>query len=127
MAVVNDPSVVGAIMLAMSIGIIGGTIWVLLLGEPIQTGMGSLNKKLGGLGAAILAMFTMALMAVMVPRRSVISGVVSSCVFLLSAAVTFLMRKMAKNPKMAWLRDFTMAFALILGMASTLIFAAIFQ
>ena len=126
-AVVNDPSVVGAIMLAMSIGIIGGTIWVLLLGEPIQTGMGSLNKKLGGLGAAILAMFTMALMAVMVPRRSVISGVVSSCVFLLSAAVTFLMRKMAKNPKMAWLRDFTMAFALILGMASTLIFAAIFQ
>ena len=37
------------------------------------------------------------------------------------------MRKMAKNPKMAWLRDFTMAFALILGMASTLIFAAIFQ
>ena len=126
-AVVNDPSVVGAIMLAMSIGIIGGTIWVLLLGEPIQTGMGSLNKKLGGLGAAILAMFTMALMAVMVPRRSVISGVVSSCVFLLSAAVTFLMRKMAKNPKMAWLRDFTMAFALNLGMASTLIFAAIFQ
>lgn len=126
-AAANDPSVAGAIMLAMSVGIIGGTVWVLFLGEPIQTGMGSLNEKLGGLGAAILAMFTMALMAVMVPRRSVISGVVSSCVFIVAAGVTFLMRKMAKNPKMAWLRDFTMAFALILGMASTLIFKAIFK
>lgn len=122
----NDPSVVGAIMLAMSVGIIGGTVWVMLLGEPIQGGMSTINKKLGGFGAIILSMFTMAMMAVMVPRRSVLAGVLPTCVFLFSAFITYLMRKLAaSNKKLAWLREFVMAFALILGMASTLVFSAI--
>lgn len=48
---VNDPNVAGAVMLAMSLGIIGGVVGCLFLGKSIQTGMASYRAKSGAWGA----------------------------------------------------------------------------
>lgn len=123
----GDPSVAGIIMLAMSSGIIGGCVFTVLLSEPIHSGMSGLNAKWGVNGAIVLGCLTLAMLAVMVPRRTFVMGAASTAVFITSAAITYAIRALsAKNPNFKWMRDFTMAFALILGMASTLIWQMIF-
>lgn len=123
----GDASVAGIIMLAMSSGIIGGCVFTVLLSEPIHSGMSGLKSKWGINGSIVLGCLTLAMLAVMVPRRTFVMGAASTAVFITSAAITYRIRALsAKNPKLKWMRDFTMAFALILGMASTLLWKAIF-
>ena len=126
-AATGGASVAGIIMLAMSSGIIGGCVFTVLLSEPIHSGMSGLNSKWGVNGAIVLGCLTLAMLAVMVPRRTFVMGMASTAVFLTSAAITYLIRSLSsKNQKFKWMRDFTMAFALILGMASTLLWNIIF-
>lgn len=124
-AAANDPSAVGLIMLSMSIGISVGLIYTLILAKPIQNGMVSVNKKSGPLGAVIMACFTMAILTVMVPRRSIFAGNIATVTLLTSAFVTFIMRTIMKKYNVKWLKNFVMAFALLLGMASSILWSAL--
>ena len=109
---VNDPNVAGAVMLAMSLGIIGGVVGCLLLGKSIQTGMASYRAKSGAWGALV------ALMAVFVPARSIFTGTIATLTLITSALITMAHRWIIKKYKVKWLSNFVMADALILGMVS---------
>ncbi|MBS4785903.1 MAG: DUF5058 family protein [Clostridiales bacterium] len=114
----NDPSVAGSVMLAMSLGIIGGVVGCLFLGKGIQTGMASFREKSGAWGALVMSCFVMALMAVFAPARSLFMGTVATLTLLTSALITVAHRWIIKKYKVKWLNNFIMADALILGMAS---------
>jgi len=115
---VNDPNVAGAVMLAMSLGIIGGVVGCLLLGKSIQTGMASYRAKSGAWGALVMSCFVMALMAVFVPARSIFTGTIATLTLITSALITMAHRWIIKKYKVKWLSNFVMADALILGMVS---------
>lgn len=115
---VNDPNVAGAVMLAMSLGIIGGVVGCLLLGKSIQTGMASYRAKSGAWGALVMSCFVMALMAVFVPARSIFTGTIATLTLITSALITMAHRWIIKEYKVKWLSNFVMADALILGMVS---------
>ena len=114
---VNDPNVAGAVMLAMSLGIIG-VVGCLLLGKSIQTGMASYRAKSGAWGALVMSCFVMALMAVFVPARSIFTGTIATLTLITSALITMAHRWIIKKYKVKWLSNFVMADALILGMVS---------
>lgn len=118
---VNDPNAVGAVMLAMSLGIIGGVLGCLFLGKGIHKGMESFNQKNGAWGALVMSCFIMAMLAVFTPSRSVFAGGVATLTFATSALVTMLHRWAIKKYKLKWLSNFVMADALIFGMASAVI------
>ena len=115
---VNDPNVAGAVMLAMSLGIIGGVVGCLFLGKSIQTGMASYRAKSGAWGALVMSCFVMALMAVFVPARSIFTGTIATLTLITSALITMTHRWIIKKYKVKWLSNFVMADALILGMVS---------
>ena len=115
---VNDPNVAGAVMLAMSLGIIGGVVGCLFLGKSIQTGMASYRAKSGAWGALVMSCFVMALMAVFVPARSIFTGTIATLTLITSALITMAQRWIIKKYKVKWLSNFVMADALILGMVS---------
>ena len=115
---VNDPNVAGAVMLAMSLGIIGGVVGCLFLGKSIQTGMASYRAKSGAWGALVMSCFVMALMAVFVPARSIFTGTIATLTLITSALITMALRWIIKKYKVKWLSNFVMADALILGMVS---------
>ena len=115
---VNDPNVAGAVMLAMSFGIIGGVVGCLFLGKSIQTGMASFREKSGAWGALVMSCFVMALMAVFAPARSIFMGTVATLTLITSALITIVHRWIIKKYKVKWLSNFVMADALILGMIS---------
>ena len=115
---VNDPNVAGAVMLAMSLGIIGGVVGCLFLGKSIQTGMASYRAKSGAWGALVMSCFVMALMAVFVPARSIFTGTIATLTLITSALITMAHRWIIKKYKVKWLSNFVMADALILGMVS---------
>ena len=96
---VNDPNVAGAVMLAMSLGIIGGVVGCLLLGKSIQTGMASYRAKSGAWGALVMSCFVMALMAVFVPARSIFTGTIATLTLITSALITMAHRWIIKKYK----------------------------
>ena len=114
----NDPSVAGTVMLAMSLGIIGGVVGCLFLGKSIQTGMASYREKSGAWGALVMSCFVMALMAVFTPSRSLFMGKVATLTLITSALITMAHRWVIKKYNLKWLNNFVMADALILGMIS---------
>ena len=121
----NDPNVVGAVMLAMSLGIIGGVVACLLFGKSIQTGMTSFREKSGAWGALVMSCFVMALMAVFAPARSIFMGPVATLTLITSALITIAHRWIIKKFGVKWLSNFVMADALILGMVSAVFWNAL--
>lgn len=121
----NDPSVAGSVMLAMSLGIIGGVVGCLFLGKGIQTSMTSFREKSGAWGALVMSCFVMAMMAVFTPARSIFMGNVATMTLITSAVITMAHRWIIKKYKVKWLNNFIMADALILGMASAIFWSKI--
>ena len=96
---VNDPNVAGAVMLAMSLGIIGGVVGCLFLGKSIQTGMASYRAKSGAWGALVMSCFVMALMAVFVPARSIFTGTIATLTLITSALITIAHRWIIRSTR----------------------------
>lgn len=122
----NDPNVAGSVMLAMSVGIIGGVVGCLFLGKGIQTSMASFREKSGAWGALVMSCFVMALMAVFTPARSIFMGGAATMTLVTSALITMAHRWAIKKYGIKWLANFTMADALILGMVSAVFWNNLF-
>ena len=116
----------GAIMFVMSIGIIAGIVVNTIFGKTIVTSMSKAGKKGGGFGPILNGCFMMALMCVMLPFQA-FNGKVNVMVMATSALITVLISFVIKKTGWNWLGNFTMAFTLILGMASAILWTNLFM
>ncbi|GAA6513795.1 DUF5058 family protein [Merdimmobilis hominis] len=117
----NDVSVVGSVMLSMSIGIIGGVVGCLFIGKKIHLSTMEYSASNGEWGALMMACFTMAMHSVFLPARSIFMGSVATATLLTSALCTYLHNWAVKKYGIRWLSNFTMADSLIVGMASAIL------
>lgn len=120
MAQANNPGVLGAVMLVMSISIMGAMITLIFFGKKIQKSMLSYRKKHGGWGALSTVCFSLAMIVVFLPVQ-LFRGPVFVATLLTSAAVTWLHDVLATKYGMRWLNNFTMGNSLLLGMASSVL------
>ncbi|MBO4360960.1 MAG: DUF5058 family protein [Eubacteriaceae bacterium] len=121
----SDASTFAAIMLVMSIGIIFGNVFNLFAGKALVTTIKNAGTKQGGFGPIMNGCFMLALMGVMLPFQAIKGGVYIA-VMLTSLAVAYLMNLLIKKTGATWLGNFTMAFTLIIGMASSLFWLKVF-
>ena len=121
----SDASTFAAIMLVMSIGIIFGNVFNLFAGKALVTSMKNAGSKQGGFGPIMNGCFMLALMGVMLPFQAV-KGKVYIAVMLTSLLVAYIMDVIIKKTGAKWLGNFTMAFTLIIGMASSLLWLKVF-
>lgn len=128
--------VMGAVMIVMSIGIIGGIVTNALFCKKIQTSMASFNEKQGGWGALFSGCFMMAMMSVMMPLqvynptadygRYGHFNLVGTLTLITSAVISLLVTMIAKKTGAKWLNNFVLAIALILGMVAAVMWSAVF-
>lgn len=124
-AMASDASTFGAVMLVMSIGIIAGIVTNTIIGKTLTIKMGEAGQKEGAFGPIMNGCFMLALMGVMLPFQAV-KGRTTVAVMLTSAVISLLISLIVKKTGATWLANFTMAFTLILGMASALFWTGIF-
>ncbi len=123
-AMATDGATFGAVMLVMSIGIIAGIVANFFIGKKLTTTMANTSKKPGGFGPIMNGCFMMALMCVMLPFQAA-NGVVYILVMATSCLISLLIAKLIQVTGWKWMSDFTMAFTLILGMATALLWTSI--
>lgn len=116
----SDASTFGAIMIVMSTGIIAGVFINALFGKQIITGVNKMGQSKSGFGQIVNGCFMLALMAVLIPFQ-LFQGIITTLVFITSIALAMLFGILIKKTGWGWLNDFVMAFVLILGMASAVI------
>lgn len=121
----NDPSALGAVMFVMSIGIMAGMFMNLVgISRKACQVSNSFSAKGGAWGALAVSCFTVAMMCTFLPAQMV-SGLIPLLVVIVSSAVTIGLSVLAQKKNIRWLGDYIMAFALIIGMASAVIFTNI--
>ena len=124
-AMASDASTFGAVMLVMSVGIIAGIVANTIIGKTLTTKMGQAGQKEGGFGPIMNGCFMLALMGVMLPFQA-FKGGTTVAVMATSVVISLLISLIVKKTGAIWLANFTMAFTLILGMASALFWTGIF-
>ena len=118
MAQANDPKVFGAVMFVMTIGIIGGLIFVLVpFGKKLTTGMMKARKSTSTWGVVFSSCFMLTMVAVFLPLM-VTGDPVQVAVLVTSAVVAVLLGLLIKVTKWGWLNDFVLAITLIVSMVS---------
>jgi hypothetical protein len=117
----NDPFMVGPVMMSMTVGMCGGITATLLFCKAIQSGTTGLNNRFGKTGALCMACLPMALLTVMCPLRSYMSGKVATCTFLTSLVVALIQIYFIRKHHVTWLKNFLMSFGLLMGMISSVI------
>ena len=124
-AMASDGTTFGAVMFVMSMGIIAGIIINAFIGKSLTTSMAKAGGSKGGFGPIMNGCFMLALMGVMLPFQA-FNGMAYIMVMLTSMLITLAIGIIMQKTGWKWLGDFTMAFALILGMASALLWTQIF-
>ena len=125
-AMASDAQTFGAMMFVMSIGIISGIVINFFIGKRLQTTMGKVGGNPNGFGQILNGCFMVALMGVMMPFQFH-NGLVHVAVFLTAMVVTVALNMIIKATGWRWLGDFSMAFTLILGMASAILWTSILR
>lgn len=121
----NDPSALGAVMFVMSIGIMAGMFMNLIgLSRKVCQAANSFSDKGGAWGGLAICCFTVAMMCTFLSAQ-LVSGLIPLLVVIVSSAVTMGLGILAQKKNIRWLGDYIMAFALIIGMASAVIFTNI--
>ena len=105
----------GVVMILMSIGMLSGFFILLPLGEENGNGW---KYVLSGC-------FMLCLFAVYIPVL-LIGDTVQAAVMLTGLVIAVGLGLLSKNPKLAWLNDFIMAFSMIGGMISSVLWCKLF-
>ncbi len=119
----GDAGVAGIVMFVMSLCILGGIVGSIFFTKSIQSGLSKMRGK-GGFGILATSLLTLAMLATFVPIQ-LSNGPVFAAVLFTAAAITGLHRVVIKKFNWIWLSNFVMADALILGMASALLWTKI--
>jgi len=114
------------IMFVMTICILGGLVSSILFAEKVQTGAMKLKQKDSRWGALANSTFMLTIMTVLsIPM--LLEGGVSLLTFLTSLVVTAVLAIISRKFNWPWLYNFIVAFSLIISMASTVLWTALFQ
>lgn len=119
----SDATVFGAIMIVMSIGICSGPIMVTLFAKKYSTGIMKAKSGQSEWGQILSGCFMLAMFAVYIPIM-VFTDLPTTMTLVVSLIVTVCCGLIAK--KHPGINDFTMAIAMIIGMASSVLWVRLF-
>jgi len=112
------------VMFVMTAGISSGMFVLLFFGEKIQKGVGKMGSNKHSFGIIALESFMIGLLATFLPAF-LTEGLVGLFTFITSMIITISMGMVVvKVAKLSWLKNFILAFALLGGMASSVLWTA---
>lgn len=120
----GDISPFGTIMFVMSISIMAGMVCNIFLTKKICKTSNSFTAKSGAWGALAISCFLTSMMCTFLPAQ-LVGGIIPLLTVAVSAVVTILMTYLSLKKGLKWLGDYVMSFALIIGMASAVVFTNI--
>ena len=114
----------GVVMILMSIGMLSGFLILIPFGKKLSM---SVNKTENSSDwkHVFSGVFMLCMFAVYIPVL-LIGDTIQACVMLTGLVVAVALGIFAKNPKLRWLGDFIMAFSMIAGMASSILWVKLF-
>lgn len=116
-----DINLIPAIYMVMSISIIFAAALNIFLGKSYHKGVTKFKSKSGDEGSLLINYFTLAMIMVLSVSQ-LLKGTVSILVFASSFLVSILLLKMYKKYNIAWMKEFVLAFALVISMALSVVF-----
>lgn len=119
----SDATVFGAIMIVMSIGICSGPIVVILFSKKYSTGIMKAKTGQSEWGQIMSGCFMLAMFAVYLPIM-IFSDLPTTLTLVVSLIVTVICGTIGK--KHPGINDFTMAIAMIIAMASSVLWVNLF-
>lgn len=118
------PQQFGAVLILMSIGMLSGFIILIPFGKKMCMSV-TKDENSSTWKYVFSGVFMMTLFAVYIPVI-LIGDTVQACVMITGLVVAIVLGILAKKPGLGWLNNFIMAFTLIAGMASSLLWVKIF-
>lgn len=115
----------GVVMILMSIGMLSGFFILLPLGKKLSMSVSKSEENGNGWKYVLSGCFMLCLFAVYIPVL-LIGDTVQAAVMLTGLVIAVGLGLLAKNPKLAWLNDFIMAFSMIGGMISSVLWCKLF-
>ena len=113
------------VILVMSVGVISGTIVLVIFGEKVHKGAIKLGENKHSFGMVALELFMIGLLATFLPVV-LTQGLVALLTFVTSLLITVVLGLLMKKYNIKWLKDFILAIALLVGMASSILWTGIF-
>lgn len=115
----------GVVMILMSIGMLSGFFILLPFGKKLCMSV-SKTKNASTWKYVLSGTFMLCLFAVYVPVL-LIGDTIQAAVMLTGLVIAVVLGILASKPKLKWLNDFIMAFSMIGGMVSSLLWTSIFK
>ena len=114
----------GVVMILMSIGMLSGFLILIPFGKKLSM---SVNKTENSSDwkHVFSGVFMLCMFAVYIPVL-LIGDTIQACVMITGLVVAVVLGIFAKNPKLRWLSEFIMAFSMIAGMASSILWVNLF-
>lgn len=114
----------GVIMILMSIGMLSGFLILIPFGKKLCTSVA--KTETGSTWRYVLSgCFMLCLFAVYIPVL-LFGDTIQALVMITGLVIALLLGVLASKPKLKWLNDFIMAFSMIGGMASSILWTALF-
>ncbi|MCM1282610.1 MAG: DUF5058 family protein [Muribaculaceae bacterium] len=120
-----SPTQFGAVLILMSVGMLSGFLILIPFGKKLCMSV-TKDKNASTWKYVFSGVFMMTLFAVYIPVI-LIGDTVQACVMLTGLVVAVVLGILAKRPKLGWLNNFIMAFTLVAGMASSLLWVKLFK
>ena len=114
----------GVVMILMSIGMLSGFLFYCRLAKAFHECQ-QIRRKWKRLEVRFKRLFHAVSFAVYIPVL-LIGDTVQAAVMLTGLVIAVGLGLLAKNPKLAWLNDFIMAFSMIGGMISSVLWCKLF-
>lgn len=119
-----DASVFGAVMIVMSIGVITGPVVAVLFAKKYSTGIMKANMGQSEWGQVMSGCFFLAMFSVYIPIL-LFTDLPTTLTMVVSFVVTLICGVIGKKAK--WLNNFTMAIAMLVAMASSVLWVGLFK
>ena len=120
----SDATVFGAVMIVMSIGVCTGPIMVALFAKKYSMGVMKAKNSKSEWGEIMSGCFFMTMFAVYLPIM-LLTDLPTTLTMVVSLGVSIICGIFAKKHK--WLNDFIMAIAMIVAMASSVLWVQLFK
>lgn len=120
----SDATVFGAVIIVMTIGVLVEPLAVAFLAKKYSTGIMNAKSGSGDWGTILSGCFFIAMFAVYLPIM-IFTDMPTTLTLVTSLVVTILCGILSK--KIKWLGNFTMAFALIVSMCSSVLWVSLFK
>lgn len=115
----------GVIMILMSIGMLSGFLILIPFGKKLNMSV-SKTENSSSWKYVLSGTFMMCLFAVYIPIL-LFGDTIQTAVMLTGLVIAVILGILAKKPGLKWLNDFIMAFSMIGGMASSILWVSLFQ